>query len=146
VSSSALSRRRFTGALGAALGGTLVVPARAAAVVPATAAGPSPAAGALIDLSSNENPYGPSPAALEAMTRSCESVASRYPDDAEQRALEAIARHHGVSPEAVVLGCGSSEILRLCDAAFLGPGRTLGRPSRRSRPFSSTRRRRGPRR
>jgi histidinol-phosphate aminotransferase len=30
-----------------------------------------------------------------------------------------------VSPDRVVLGCGSSEILRLCDAAFLGPGRTV---------------------
>jgi histidinol-phosphate aminotransferase len=122
LSPSALSRRRFAGAL-AALGGTLVVPSRAGAAVPASAV--PPAAGPLVDLSSNENPYGPSPAALEAMTRSCASVASRYPDDAEQRAVEAIARHHGVSPEAIVLGCGSSEILRLCDAAFLGPGRTV---------------------
>ena len=30
-----------------------------------------------------------------------------------------------MSPDRVVLGCGSSEILRLCDAAFLGPGRTV---------------------
>lgn len=30
-----------------------------------------------------------------------------------------------MDPDRVVLGCGSSEILRLCDAAFLGPGRTV---------------------
>src|SRR5262249_37655502 len=32
---------------------------------------------------------------------------------------------HGVAPERIVLGCGSSEVLRLCDAAFLGAGRKL---------------------
>jgi histidinol-phosphate aminotransferase len=114
-----LSRRRFAGALGAALG---------AAVVPrsvsAASTSPPTAASAFIDLSSNENPYGPCPAALEAMTRS-QAVASRYPDAAEQQTIEAIARLHGVAPDRVVLGCGSSEILRLCDAAFLGAGRTV---------------------
>ncbi len=107
-----LSRRRFAGALGAALGATVVRPSSSAA------------APVVIDLSSNENPYGPSPAALEAMTRS-QAVAARYPDTAEQATVEAIARLHGVDPDRIVLGCGSSEILRLCDAAFLGPGRTV---------------------
>jgi histidinol-phosphate aminotransferase len=58
------------------------------------------------------------------MTRS-QAVAGRYPDAAEHATTEAIARHHGVSPDRIVLGCGSSEVLRLCDAAFLGPGRTV---------------------
>ncbi|HSD29864.1 MAG TPA: histidinol-phosphate transaminase [Vicinamibacteria bacterium] len=115
---ASVSRRRFAGTLGAALGTTLARP------YPAEAA-PRPApGGGLIDLSSNENPYGPSPAALEAMTRS-HAVAGRYPDEAERATAEAIARLHGVSPERVVLGSGSSEVLRLCDAAFLGPGRTV---------------------
>jgi histidinol-phosphate aminotransferase len=113
-----LTRRRFAGALGAALGAGLARPAAAAA-----ATRPAPGGG-VVDLSSNENPYGPSPAALEAMTRS-QAVAGRYPDAAERATTEAIARHHGVSPDRVVLGCGSSEVLRLCDAAFLGPGRTV---------------------
>jgi len=112
-----ISRRRFAGALGAALGAAVARPS------PAVAA-PAAAASGEIDLSSNENPYGPSPAALEAMTRS-QAVAGRYPDTAEQATAEAIAQLHGVSPDRVVLGCGSSEVLRLCDAAFLGPGRTV---------------------
>jgi histidinol-phosphate aminotransferase len=58
------------------------------------------------------------------MTRS-QAVAGRYPDAAERATVEAIARHHGVGPDRIVLGCGSSEVLRLCDAAFLGPGRTV---------------------
>jgi histidinol-phosphate aminotransferase len=112
-----LTRRRFASALGAALGAAVVRPS------PAAAAPEAPAPG-VVDLSSNENPYGPAPAALEAMTRS-QAVAGRYPDAAERETVEAIARLHGVGPERVVLGCGSSEVLRLCDAAFLGPGRTV---------------------
>jgi histidinol-phosphate aminotransferase len=78
----------------------------------------------LVQLNSNENPYGPSEEALAAMTRA-HAVGSRYPDAAEEAMAEAIARHHGVAPERVVLGCGSSEILRMADAAFLGAGRTV---------------------
>ncbi|HSD66781.1 MAG TPA: histidinol-phosphate transaminase [Vicinamibacteria bacterium] len=113
-----LTRRRFAGALGAALGGAVVRPSPAAA-----APRPAPGGGG-VNLSSNENPYGPSPAALAAMTRS-QAVAGRYPDADEDATVQAIARLHGVSPDRVVLGCGSSEVLRLCDAAFLGPGRTV---------------------
>ena len=116
-------RRHFTSGLAALVGAALAP--RAAAARPSAAAAERPPAGALIDLSSNENPYGPSPAALEAMTR-CQSVACRYPDDVEKRVVDEIASLHGVTPERVVLGCGSSEVLRLCDAAFLGPGRKRG--------------------
>jgi histidinol-phosphate aminotransferase len=119
MTAPSVSRRRFASALGAALGATVVRPPISAAAAP-----PEPAGSVVVDLSSNENPYGPSPAALEAMTRS-QAVAARYPDAAEQATVEAIARRHGVSPDRIVLGCGSSEILRLCDAAFLGPGRTV---------------------
>lgn len=112
-----LTRRRFASALGAALGAAVVRPS------PAAAAAEAPAPG-VVDLSSNENPYGPSAAALEAMTRS-QAVAGRYPDAAERETVEAIALLHGVGPQRVVLGCGSGEVLRLCDAAFLGPGRTV---------------------
>ena len=112
-----LSRRRFAGVLGGALG-------LAAVRSSAAAAREAPAGAVLVDLSSNENPYGPSAGALEAMTRS-QAVAGRYPDAAEKETIEAIARQNGVPPDRVVLGCGSSEILRLCDSAFLGSGRTV---------------------
>jgi histidinol-phosphate aminotransferase len=119
MTAPSVSRRRFASALGAALGATVVRPP-----ISTAAAHPEPVGSGVIDLSSNENPYGPSPAALEAMTRS-QAVAGRYPDAAEQATVEAIARLHGVGPDRIVLGCGSSEILRLCDAAFLGAGRTV---------------------
>jgi len=117
MTSPSVSRRGFALSLGAALG-------TAATRLPGSHGGTAVDAATVVDLSSNENPYGPSPAALAAMTRS-QAVAARYPDAAERETAEAIARHHGVDPERIVLGCGSSEILRLCDAAFLGPGRTV---------------------
>jgi histidinol-phosphate aminotransferase len=58
------------------------------------------------------------------MTKS-ESVAARYPDAAEARLSETIARLHGVTPDRVVLGCGSGEVLQMADMAFLGPGKKV---------------------
>ena len=114
-----LSRRRFTGALGAAVGAAVAGLPRPGA---ASLARGEPAD--LVQLNSNENPYGPSPAALAAMT-AAQAVACRYPDAAEEEVALAIARHHGVRPERVVLGCGSADVLRMAGVAFLGPGRTV---------------------
>jgi histidinol-phosphate aminotransferase len=75
-------------------------------------------------LNSNENPYGPAASALDAMTKS-ESVAARYPDAAEESLTATIARLHGVTPERIVLGCGSGEVLQMADMAFLGPGKKV---------------------
>ena len=137
-----VSRRRFTQALGATLGASLVghgvtdavagggpagrpLDARAApggAVPAARRSGGYPAGAARLD--SNENPYGPCAGALAAMDRSQKSAA-RYPDAAEDDVRQAIARQHGVAPENVLLGCGSGEILRVADMAFLAPDRTV---------------------
>ncbi len=120
-----VSRRGFATTLGAGLAG-LLGPRRTgaeapAAPVPATQA---PAPGAPILLDSNENPYGPSERARAAMTRS-QAVASRYPDGQETALTEALARLHGVAPEQVVLGCGSGEVLKMADAAFLDAGKRV---------------------
>jgi histidinol-phosphate aminotransferase len=138
-----LTRRSFTGTLGAALGASLVVPRLASAaaqpappappapgVPPAAAAPPAPATPASggvslpVRLDSNENPYGPSPGMLEALEKA-RSVANRYPDDLEDEITGVLARQHGVKPGNVILGCGSGEILRMADQAFIGPGRTV---------------------
>ena len=78
----------------------------------------------VIRLGSNENAYGPCKSAIEAMRESL-SLANRYPDLEYKQLSEAIAELHGIRLEQVVLGCGSSEILRMAAAAFLGPGREL---------------------
>jgi histidinol-phosphate aminotransferase len=115
-----MSRRGFAGALGAAIGATLLRdPWDAAAEAGAATAAPP-----LVRLDSNENPYGPSEAARAAMTRS-QSVACRYPDAEEDAVVAAIARQHAVKPEQVVLGCGSGDVLRMADAAFVTAGRTV---------------------
>jgi histidinol-phosphate aminotransferase len=117
------SRRNFTQRLAAAAAAALVAPR----LVTASAAGamlPEGMPESTIQLNSNENPYGPCPAALAAIQGS-EPVACRYPDGAHKRMTEAIARLHGVSPENVALGCGSTQILDLCDFAFLAPDRKL---------------------
>ncbi|HYR83752.1 MAG TPA: aminotransferase class I/II-fold pyridoxal phosphate-dependent enzyme [Terriglobia bacterium] len=68
-------------------------------------------------LANNENPYGPSDTVMKAMTDAWK-YANRYgyPDGG---IVEAIAELHKVKPENVVLGCGSSEILKIVDDAFL---------------------------
>ncbi len=76
----------------------------------------------MIQLNANEGPYGPSPAALAAMTRAQE-VSARYPGDLEEELRAVLATQHGVTPEQILLGCGSGEILRMADMAFLGPDR-----------------------
>jgi len=114
-----ISRRTFAGTLGFAVGATLL-DTKLARTAAAAARG-SETIGPIL-LNSNENPYGPSPKALEALL-AANPLTNRYPDDAEDAMRAAIAKHHGVSPEQVVLGCGSSEILQMADLAFTGPGR-----------------------
>jgi histidinol-phosphate aminotransferase len=79
---------------------------------------------ALITLDSNENPNGPSPAALNAI-RGAMSLANRYPYEETGALTSAIARLHGVRTTQVILGCGSSEILRMAVQAYTSRTRPL---------------------
>jgi histidinol-phosphate aminotransferase len=79
---------------------------------------------ATVRLSANENPYGPSSSAMNAM-RDAMRLANRYPDDENDALIETIAKLHGVSADHIILGDGSSEILKLTAAAFLGPARKV---------------------
>jgi histidinol-phosphate aminotransferase len=116
---SSLSRRRFVATCGAAAGAALLTPARTGSTAEASL--PLGASEDLIQLNSNENPYGLTPRALQAFSRSGR-IASRYPDGQEDEVRDSLARHHHVRREQVVLGCGSSDILRMAGAAFLGDG------------------------
>ncbi|MDP9186891.1 MAG: aminotransferase class I/II-fold pyridoxal phosphate-dependent enzyme [Verrucomicrobiota bacterium] len=71
-------------------------------------------------MSANENPYGPSAKAHQAMTGSFD-LCCRYPDEANDVLIDKIAKINGVSREQIVLGDGSSEILKLCAETFTGP-------------------------
>ncbi len=75
-------------------------------------------------LDHNENAYGPSEKVLAAL-RDALPLSNRYPRTECDSLAAKIAALHGVKSEQVVLGCGSSELLRLAAAAFLRPGKTL---------------------
>jgi histidinol-phosphate aminotransferase len=77
-----------------------------------------------IRLNFNENPYGPSPKALGALD-SCGPTAARYPHGSYLQLTDALAENYNVSRENIALGCGSTEILRCVDMAFLGPGKNV---------------------
>src|SRR5437867_7183278 len=68
-------------------------------------------------LASNENCWGPSDDVVKAM-KDAFKYANRYqyPDGG---IVEAIAKHHGVKKENVILGAGSGEVLKIVDEAFL---------------------------
>jgi len=77
-----------------------------------------------IRLNSNENAYGPSEKAVAALREALQSV-NRYPYSQDAALVERIAQHHGVKSEQVLLGCGSTDILRMAAAAFLRRGKRL---------------------
>ncbi|MFO7297326.1 MAG: histidinol-phosphate transaminase [Pseudomonadota bacterium] len=74
-----------------------------------------------IKLSSNENPLGPSPAAVAAFKAAADSL-ERYPDGSASGLRQAIARVHGLNPDRIVCGAGSDELLNLLAHAYLEPG------------------------
>ncbi len=75
----------------------------------------------IIKLASNENSLGPSPKAIKAMKKACESV-HIYPDGGGYKLRTAIAEEFGLARENVVLGNGSNEIIELIGHGFLSPG------------------------
>jgi histidinol-phosphate aminotransferase len=75
----------------------------------------------IIKLASNENPLGPSPKAIEAMRDAIEN-AHLYPDGGAFYLRNAIAQKLDVTPDHILLGNGSNEIIELLAHAFLERG------------------------
>src|SRR5690606_12939260 len=73
-----------------------------------------------IKLASNENPLGPSPAAVAAMKTALPEV-GLYPDGGGFELRGALARHLGCRPEQITLGNGSNDVLVLLAETFLTP-------------------------
>lgn len=65
----------------------------------------------LVKLNTNENPYGPSPKALEAMRGELNDNLRLYPDPNSDLLKQAVARYYSVQPNQVFLGNGSDEVL-----------------------------------
>ena len=115
-----ISRRRFAHLVGIGAAAAIVRPRFSFAAAPA-ARSTSPSA-AVVRLSSNENPYGPSPKALKAMTDSF-GLSCRYPDEHNDLLIDALAKLNGVNRDQILLGDGSGEILKLCAETFTGSTR-----------------------
>ncbi len=74
-----------------------------------------------VKLSSNENPFGPPPAAQEALARSA-ALLHRYPDGSHAGLRRAIGEVHGLDPERIVCGAGSDELIAFLCTAYGGEG------------------------
>jgi histidinol-phosphate aminotransferase len=110
----AITRRGFIGALGVASTGfglPSIVNAR----------GAKEAEPALLRLHRNESPYGLPPLSAQAIHEITESRSNRYPIEEPTALAEAIAHRLGVAKEQVLLGCGSTEILKIASETFCSP-------------------------
>jgi histidinol-phosphate aminotransferase len=75
----------------------------------------------VVKLASNEGPWGPFPAALEAMERSAGSL-NRYPDGGAFHLRNALAERHGVDTANVITAAGADAIIGHLSVATLDPG------------------------
>jgi histidinol-phosphate aminotransferase len=74
-----------------------------------------------IKLASNENPWGPSPKAMEAIAGALTSL-HRYPDGSSYYLTQALAGWTGASTEEIILGNGSNEVIEFLVKAFVQTG------------------------
>jgi histidinol-phosphate aminotransferase len=119
----AITRRSFFSKLAVTASVAALRPAHALSFAQATAQGGNEPAGPVV-LSRNENAYGPSEKVLAALVEAS-SKGNRYPHADYEVLVSNIARLHQVAPDQVVLGCGSTEVLRSAAETFLGPGKSL---------------------
>ena len=119
MNTMSVSRRRFAQLLGVGAAAVVVRPQFSFAK-PTQAITTPLTEGGIVRLSANENPYGPSPKALQAMTESF-VLTCRYPDKHNDMLIDKVAKLNGVNHDQVLLGDGSGEILKLCAETFTGP-------------------------
>ena len=75
----------------------------------------------IVKLASNENPRGASPKAIAAMRIAIEET-GRYPDGNGFALKDALSKRYGLTPDRIVLGNGSNDVLEMAARAFLAPG------------------------
>jgi histidinol-phosphate aminotransferase len=75
----------------------------------------------VVKLASNEGPFGPFPAALDAMERAAREL-NRYPDGGAYRLHAALADRHGLAFEEVAAGAGADGCIDMLSQAVLDPG------------------------
>ena len=76
----------------------------------------------IIKLNGNENPYGPSPKAVEAVAMAALHV---YPDPLQRRMRQSLAEYTGLGSQHIIAGAGSDELIDLLLRLFIEPGDTI---------------------
>jgi histidinol-phosphate aminotransferase len=90
--------------------------------------GEQPRIANLVKLNTNENPYPPSPVAIDAIQQAAANGLERYPDPASLALREAVARRHGLQAGQVFAGNGSDEVLAHAFFAFFQQAEPLLMP------------------
>ena len=92
--------------------------------------GEQPQGGVWTKLNTNENPYAPSPKVAEAIAAACtERMLAKYPDPLASRFRETAAEVLGVTPEMILCGNGSDDLLTILVRAYVGAGEALRVPT-----------------
>jgi histidinol-phosphate aminotransferase len=128
----ALSRRNFVRTVGIGAAGALTTSfigarGRENVIWSALEAPLDAAQSGTIIISSNENPMGPGQKVLDAIQAAFGADGSRpgrYSGSA-RNLIDALAKQHGVKPENIVLGCGSTQILRTVTHVFTAQDKPL---------------------
>lgn len=124
--SEPVSRRQFI--RGAAVAAGALLNAAGPASLAAPSAPPQPAYGprpGIAKLNANENPYGPSTAAREAMALAT-AQGAYYIGNSAERLVAMIAERHALTPDHIVLSSGSSAALMYLAVAKAKAGKILG--------------------
>lgn len=82
--------------------------------------GKTPKEPGVVKLASNENPFGPSPKALEAIVKESKNL-QIYPDQKSILLREALAKKFGVPDDCIICGNGSDDIMQILAATYLNP-------------------------
>src|SRR5215475_14295440 len=91
--------------------------------------GEQPQITGLIKLNTNENPYPPSPKVLSAIRAAVDGRLRLYPNPTSQLLRQKLARLHRCSPENIIIGNGSDELLALAVRTFVEPAASNGAAS-----------------
>lgn len=79
----------------------------------------------MVKLNTNENPYPPSPAVQEALSKLDAGALKLYPDPAVTQLVEALAKYHNLENDQVFVGVGSDDVLAMAFLTFFNSGRPI---------------------
>jgi len=82
----------------------------------------------VVKLNTNENPFPPSPRVMQAIREVEPEMLRRYPNPTADAFRAAAAPILGITPDMIICGNGSDDILTIATRTFVGPGGTLAYP------------------